>query len=88
MPTEITISFTKELVLNEKLCELPSELFIKPLPSSRKSKRHNVSNVTLLRVYHRQTTSKLAAAPVPYTPKKDTHWDFVMKEIIWLAVNF
>jgi len=88
MPTEITISFTKELVLNEKLCELLSELFIKPLPSSRKSKRHNVSNVILLHVYHRHRTSKLAAAPVPYTLKKDKHWDFMMKEIMWRAVNF
>ena len=29
-----------------------------------------------------------AAAGIPYTPKSDTHWDFVMKEMMWLGADF
>ena len=25
---------------------------------------------------------------IPYTAKKDVHWDFVLKEMIWLANDF
>ena len=25
---------------------------------------------------------------IPYTPKTDTHWDFLMKEMMWLAADF
>ena len=29
-----------------------------------------------------------AAALVPYVPKTDVHWDFVMKELMWLGADF
>lgn len=25
---------------------------------------------------------------IPYVPKADTHWDFVMKEMMWLGADF
>ena len=25
---------------------------------------------------------------IPYTPKTDTHWDFVLKEMMWLGADF
>ena len=32
--------------------------------------------------------SKPASRLIPFTPKTDTHWDFVMKEMMWLGVDF
>lgn len=29
-----------------------------------------------------------AASLIPYTPKVDIHWDFVMKEMMWLGADF
>lgn len=29
-----------------------------------------------------------AVALIAYTPKTDTHWDFVMKEMMWLGADF
>jgi hypothetical protein len=37
-----------------------------------------------------QTTQTTAAtvALIPYAPKTDVHWDFVMKELMWLGADF
>jgi hypothetical protein len=29
-----------------------------------------------------------SSTEIPYTPKTDTHWDFVMKEMMWLGADF
>jgi len=28
------------------------------------------------------------SSTIPYTPKTDTHWDFMLKEMMWLAADF
>ena len=32
--------------------------------------------------------STSAIPPIPYAPKIDVHWDFVMKELMWLGTDF
>ena len=35
------------------------------------------------------TTTTTSSTLIPYTPKTiDTHWDFVMKEMMWLGADF
>jgi hypothetical protein len=34
------------------------------------------------------SSAAAAASLIPYTPKADTHWDFVMKEMMWLGADF
>ena len=34
------------------------------------------------------TTTTTSTTKIPFVPKTDTHWDFVMKEMMWLGADF
>jgi HSA len=35
-----------------------------------------------------ESSKSIQSHLIPYVPKTDTHWDFVMKEMMWLGADF
>jgi len=52
-----------------------------PLASARSKKKKGITKPAPIVV-------KSEEAAIPYDPKKDVHWDFVLKEMKWLACDF
>jgi len=50
-------------------------------PFNKKSKPSSSNNTAI-------TNTNDASILIPFIPKTDIHWDFVMKELAWLATDF
>ena len=55
-----------------------------PFASARQKKKKGSASVESKTVIDKSEECDL----VPYDPKKDVHWDFVMKEMQWLSTDF
>ena len=49
---------------------------------------NNIDNNNKKANNNNESTPLLIPTRVPTIPKTDTHWDFVMKELAWLATDF
>ncbi len=84
----------EEIEARLKVISIPPPTTAKPKASfGKKSRRRgggrkSPAMVQVLLATATATEEAPREALIPYTPKIDVHWDFVMKELMWLGADF